>query len=1141
MKRFNIIYVIILPLVILGQSVYSSKLDSLIKSLGNENGEARESAEASLVKAGESAERSLVRALRSKDPIVRRHAGYALAQMGNPAAINSLLETMTGDDKREAAKAAKLMARIRSEETIPILIDMLMDENPHFQRRSKQGLLAIGEPAVDPLIKLLKNRDPNIRSSAIEVLGSIGDKRVVPYLIEILEKDRAARIYAATALGQMGDTIVVPELIEALKEKDPSMRKASAMALGNIGDLRAIEPLIGLFLDDDRSVPLYAVNALGMIGEKVFDKVNHLLKNENYNLRLYATMTLGEIRDKRAIHPLLSIIENKKDELELRRAAIIALGSVGGEKVVDYLIKFLGYDELSKAASRELIKIGEPAIIPLIAMLNSQNPIVLNNVKEALIAIGKPAVPHLIVALDHYEPVIRKNSINILSVTANKEIIPFIIKKLKDPSESVRIAAATALGKLGDESVVIPLLNIVNSQSGLLRLEAVRSIGLIGKNAGEKAVDILLNVVRSETGEIQRETISALGKIGSNKATPILLGLLGKANLEITSALIDALGEIGDERAIKPLVNLLSHAHPDIRRATIFALGQIGSVDAVNPILITLSDSSKNVRLASVQTLSSRAELLDKGAVEPLLGALVESDTYQQRIITYILVKIGENAIEPLIGRLNDNNSEIRMYAARALGSIRNPKGVKPLLSALDDSVPEVRAAAAAALGEIRAEEAVEPLIKHLAEDAKQVRLSTAWALGAIGDARAAMPLNIALNDEDLRVREAAVSAIGKLTSQSCPLVTNLTRFDLVSLVWTILLGLAIFFPLLGRKIRPLDRLLLGIASKFSFPTKAKWWIMLFLGLGALALFIWCYICKDESGTAAFAVTKPGFLPTLYLYSFRIFPFFIGGCILSGFILRYFSAHRHLPRSMFGATTLGAVTPLCSCAVIPMARGMLATRVPVRAAIAFLVSTPILSPFIIMMSYGVIGLKFTIVRIVSVFVMAMVIGIFIEKVVGREELDKDADFQNLCKGCVRAGTAHGSGDSVLLTAWNQIGYLLKYMVLGIFLGALLETYLPASWVAKYMSSNFLGLLAATTVGLPLYLCSGQEVLLLKPLLDMGLPLGHAIAFTISTNGICLTSIALLTGAIGRKTTFWLTLLFWSGSLVLGFLINIFFI
>ena len=92
------------------------------------------------------------------------------------------------------------------------------------------------------------------------------------------------------------------------------------------------------------------------------------------------------------------------------------------------------------------------------------------------------------------------------------------------------------------------------------------------------------------------------------------------------------------------------------------------------------------------------------------------------------------------------------------------------------------------------------------------------------------------------------------------------------------------------------------IFSRFTIPVRVKWWIMVFLGIGALALFIWCYICKDEGGVAAFALQKPGFLPTLYLYSFRVLPFFIGGCILSGFILRYFAIRKRLPSNMLGST-----------------------------------------------------------------------------------------------------------------------------------------------------------------------------------------------------------------------------------------------
>jgi uncharacterized membrane protein YraQ (UPF0718 family) len=100
--------------------------------------------------------------------------------------------------------------------------------------------------------------------------------------------------------------------------------------------------------------------------------------------------------------------------------------------------------------------------------------------------------------------------------------------------------------------------------------------------------------------------------------------------------------------------------------------------------------------------------------------------------------------------------------------------------------------------------------------------------------------------------------------------------------------------------------------------------------------------------------------------------------------------------------------------------------------------------------------------------------------------------------------------------------------------------MPTVMVSKYLGSDFFGLFLASTIGVPVFLCSGEDVLLLKPLLDLGLPMGHAITFTLAANGICVSSIALLFGVIGRRTTIWLTVFFWLGSLAAGYLINIFF-
>jgi hypothetical protein len=95
-----------------------------------------------------------------------------------------------------------------------------------------------------------------------------------------------------------------------------------------------------------------------------------------------------------------------------------------------------------------------------------------------------------------------------------------------------------------------------------------------------------------------------------------------------------------------------------------------------------------------------------------------------------------------------------------------------------------------------------------------------------------------------------------------------------------------------------------------------------------------------------------------------------------------------------------------------------------------------------------------------------------------------------------------------------MSYLTPYILIGTILGALITVYLPPWIVGDYLSSNFIGLILASSIGLPLFLCSGEDVLMLEPLMKMGLPMGHAIALTLAGNGICISSIALLLPLFG---------------------------
>jgi hypothetical protein len=91
-------------------------------------------------------------------------------------------------------------------------------------------------------------------------------------------------------------------------------------------------------------------------------------------------------------------------------------------------------------------------------------------------------------------------------------------------------------------------------------------------------------------------------------------------------------------------------------------------------------------------------------------------------------------------------------------------------------------------------------------------------------------------------------------------------------------------------------------------------------------------------------------------------------------------------------------------------------------------------------------------------------------------------------------------------------------------------------VGQYLSGE-LGLVLAAGIGVPVFLCSGEDVLILMPLMNAGLPMGHAIALTIAGNGICLSSIALLFPLFGKRAAIWIVVAFFIGSLLIGLLIN----
>ena len=160
---------------------------------------------------------------------------------------------------------------------------------------------------------------------------------------------------------------------------------------------------------------------------------------------------------------------------------------------------------------------------------------------------------------------------------------------------------------------------------------------------------------------------------------------------------------------------------------------------AVEPLIKALKGKNTDIRYWAAEALG---KIGDRRAVEPLIEVLRDKEVSIQRHAALALGEIGDKrAIEPLIGALRDVDWYVRKYAAEPL-----------MVKVLKKSYIYLRKTAVEALVKIGLP-AVEPLIAALKGEDLHVRWRAAEALGKIGDSRAVEPLIYALKDKTTSIQ----------------------------------------------------------------------------------------------------------------------------------------------------------------------------------------------------------------------------------------------------------------------------------------------------------------------------------------------------------------------------------------------------
>jgi HEAT repeat protein len=348
----------------------------------------------------------------------------------------------------------------------------------------------------------------------------------------------------------------VAEQIAALRDDDWAIREEAATLLGELKDPRAVDPLVSVLRDQDRSVREAAAGALASIGAPSVMALGTCLTDPELSVQEAASAVLASIADARVLNQLIHALRSP-----------------------DWIVRM--------HAAKALGRIKDPGSVHVLApLLQDKVKAVREEVSSALAAIGESAMPALLESLTHPDWLVRLHAVEALGKAQSCEAVqPLLTTLFNDADSAVREDAVRALGLIGDPCAVEHLFAAMNEPG--LRVLAIEALGRIGDR---RAVPVLLDAA---TGMHEPEGMRAVTGCGDQWTE----GVMSQA------AAVRALGLINDDTALPTLVGALQSTFTRADAAA--ALVKFGS--KIIPLLIPLLTQSTddNVRYYVKETLTA--------------------------------------------------------------------------------------------------------------------------------------------------------------------------------------------------------------------------------------------------------------------------------------------------------------------------------------------------------------------------------------------------------------------------------------------------------------------------------------------------------------------------------------------------------
>jgi HEAT repeat protein len=376
---------------------------------------------------------------------------------------------------------------------------------------------------------------------------------------------------------------------------------------------------------------------------------------------------------------------------------------------------------------------------------NDENAVLRNAALSALEKQGPYAVPHLMSLSRGSNAEVAMFAVQILSRIKDPSTVQALLPLVEHPDSNIAQAAIEGLGALRAREAVPGLLRLLSADLWL-QFAAVAALGEIGD---ERAVQPLLEAIPNEM--LAEAAVEALGKVGSAEALPRLLALLADHDrLPLRDQVLRSSAVILESHAVPPSVFTRFRRKLDEEKL------EAGLCEYMRALIA--SDEHDLARAAAVLALSAQLEKLFPAVV---LRAL-SPDREEARWAAALCRRYERTLRAALLDLLRNPQAEVRRGAlVCAPADASTVSTVVPLLA---DADAGVRAAACQTLGRCRDVSAIPALVERFGRGTPPESVAAAEALGLM-PGQSLLPLAPFLEEKEkllavLEILEAARSPL---------------------------------------------------------------------------------------------------------------------------------------------------------------------------------------------------------------------------------------------------------------------------------------------------------------------------------------------------------------------------------------------